>query len=275
MEPDRYHLAVDAATSKPGPGIHWEFLFRKALRTLQVNFPFAQDLRFSIQRAHRALTDTVCEPDFDALRLIPWLDNGIAIDIGANRGDTVQAIRMRTHNMKVMAFEPNPLVYSKLHRMYKHIPDVKLFNFGLGDKDDIMALHIPFYRNFMFDGLASFLPEAALGWLEGRMFFYDERHLSSRKIDCCITKLDCFGIDPVFIKIDVQGFESQVLKGGIETLQRSRPVVLIETPTREARVLMRSLNFNPYRFSNGVLKPGFGDLNTFYIAEEKARDLAG
>jgi FkbM family methyltransferase len=223
---------------------------------------------------YRRATDAVCEPDFDALRLIPGLDNTVAVDVGANRGDTIQAIQMRTKNVKVMAFEPNPLVFSRLSKVYKGDSAVTLFNFGLADKDEIIHLNIPFYKKFMFDGLASFIPDAALGWLKTRIFFYNEKHLSLRQIECCLTRLDRFEIKPSFIKIDVQGFEYQVLLGAKETLRECRPIVLIETPTAEARQFMQDQDYLPYYFRKNKLHPGFGELNTFYIPSEKVDGIA-
>src|SRR5688572_25594618 len=177
MQSDRYHLAAGHATAALPQTIDWEFLFKKVFRTVQVHVPFLQDFRFSFQRYVRQVTDVAVEPDFDALRLMRGMDNALAIDVGANRGDTIQAIKMRTHNTKVMAFEPNPLVFSRLHKIYRNRTDVKLFNFGLSNQDAIFTLHIPFYKRFMFDGLASFEEKAALGWLRGGIFFYREEDL--------------------------------------------------------------------------------------------------
>lgn len=253
--------------------VQQESTLRKLFRTLQVNVPLLQDFRFALQRAFRKFSNTVNEPDFDALRLLPWLNNSTVVDIGANRGDTIQSIKMRTSSANVLAFEPNPLIYSRLRRLFKHDPAVKLFNFGLGAREEILPLNVPIYKNFVFDGLASFVPEAALKWLEERIYFYDEKYLKLRRIECCITTLDKFEIQPSFIKIDVQGFEHQVLTGARETLSTSRPIVLVETPDWDTRSLMRRDGFSPYRYATGKLLPGLGRLNTFFIPREKESDV--
>jgi FkbM family methyltransferase len=246
---------------------------RKALRTLQVHVPFLQDLRYAFQRYVRRVTDTPAEPDFDALPLLPGINDGLAIDVGANRGDTIQAIKMRTTNTRIMAFEPNPLIFSRLHRLYKGLRDVKLFNFGLSNQDEIAPLNVPFYKEFMFDGLASFDIKAALGWLKGRVFFYNEKYLRLKQIDCCLTRLDRFEVNPSFIKIDVQGFEDRVLGGAVETIERSRPIILIETPSANVIRLTKKLRYVPYRYAQKRLQTGFGDLNTFFIPTEKTNSI--
>jgi FkbM family methyltransferase len=272
MQTERYQLTTAGASATLNR-IQWNDLVKKIFRTLQIYVPFLHDLRFAIQRFVRALTDTTTESDFDALKLIPGMDNGLAIDIGANRGDTIQAIKMRTTNTRVMAFEPNPLIFSRLNRIFKNRKDVKLFNFGLGSKDEIAALNVPFYKDFMFDGLASFDIAAALGWLRGRIFFYNEKHLRLRQIDCCLTRLDRFEVNPTFIKIDVQGFEDRVLAGASETIHRCRPVVLIETPSGEVVRYMKKINYQPFRYNQKKLQEGLGALNTFFIPAEKVSTI--
>lgn len=47
--------------------------------------------------------------------------------------------------------------------------------------------------------------------------------------DVQVKRLDDFGIADVdFIKIDVEGHELEVLKGGAATIERYRPVLLME-----------------------------------------------
>lgn len=66
--------------------------------------------------------------------------------------------------------------------------------------------------------------------------------------------LDHFNLDRVdFIKIDVEGYELEVIKGGFETFKRNNPVVIVEQKARyvvpeqgahaAVRFLMRGLNY--------------------------------
>jgi hypothetical protein len=44
-----------------------------------------------------------------------------------------------------------------------------------------------------------------------------------------LVRLDDCGLQPDFIKIDVQGLEYRVLAGGLETIRKYRPVIMAET----------------------------------------------
>lgn len=66
--------------------------------------------------------------------------------------------------------------------------------------------------------------------------------------------LDQFNLNDVdFVKIDVEGFELEVVKGGYETLKRNNPVIIVEQKARyvvpeqgphaAVRFLMRELNY--------------------------------
>lgn len=47
--------------------------------------------------------------------------------------------------------------------------------------------------------------------------------------DIPIETLDSFGFDDVdFLKVDCEGFEENVIRGGLETIRHSRPVVCVE-----------------------------------------------
>lgn len=57
-----------------------------------------------------------------------------------------------------------------------------------------------------------------------------------------IRTLDSFDLDNVdFIKIDVEGFETNVIKGALETIRRCRPVILFECKDHGSRYGFRNI----------------------------------
>lgn len=242
----------------------------KFFRTIQVNFPALQDLKFQVIRSIRLSLRLPAEADFKALRYIQGIDRMMFVDIGANRGDTILSIRLYAENAHIKAFEPNPLVFEKTKNLLKNDDNVELINSGLGDQSGTFNLFIPFYKKFMFDGLASFVEAEAYNWLKTRIFFFDEKYLKLKNITCSIRTLDSYSFAPDFIKMDVQGYELNVLIGARITLEKFKPILLIETPTKEVDEYLKKIDYSPFSYDpKEGLKTGLGRLNTFYFHASK------
>ncbi len=240
----------------------------KFFRSIQVHFPFAQDLKFSVQRTIRSVMDRTHEKEFELVTLFSNPKNNVFIDIGANRGDAIQSILMRQPDSKVFAFEPNGYLASKLNRLYGNDDRVKIFNYGLGDVSSQFDLYVPFYNQYMFDGLASFKEQNARDWLRNRLYGYSEKKLDVKKVRCQVKRLDEFGLSPCFIKIDVQGFEYEVLRGGEETIRKARPVILMESPAHRELDFLYALEYQPFILRGDTLRSGTKNYNVFFIPEE-------
>ncbi|MGB8192207.1 MAG: FkbM family methyltransferase [Chitinophagaceae bacterium] len=242
---------------------------KKLFRSVQVYFPFLQDLRFSTQMRLNRMLGKPHEYDFGLLKRLP--DNGemVFVDIGTNRGEAIQSMLTMKKNCSVVGFEPNPIVFAKTASIYKNSKQVKLHNCGLGKEKGAFTLYLPFFRNFMFDGLASFNRSEASDWLKGRIFGYSDKSMHIKELNCEVKRLDDFNLSPYFIKIDVQGFEYDVLQGGRETLQKYHPVLLIETPSDQVTGLLEDLGYKAYYYHNDKLAPGRGALNTYYFHDDK------
>src|SRR6202030_3324313 len=116
-------------------------------------------------------------------------------------------------------------------------------DFGLSDRTGEMLLYVPYYKRWMFDGLASFDREEAAGWLQGRVFFYRPRHVSLREVKCKVRRLDDLELRPFFMKLDVQGHELNVIRGAENTIERSQPILLIEAPEEELVNYLRWIGY--------------------------------
>jgi FkbM family methyltransferase len=79
-----------------------------------------------------------------------------------------------------------------------------------------------------------------------------------------IKKLDDYGFtDVTMIKIDVEGFESDVIEGARETIEREKPLLLVEieqrhlgaTPIERVFERLESFGYRGSFFSNGQVRP--------------------
>jgi FkbM family methyltransferase len=247
----------------------------KMFRSIQVYFPFLQDYRFKFERNIRKVLNKTHEPDFEIISRLPREENNLFLDIGANRGASVQSILMRRPDANVIAFEPNSLLTRKLNDLYADDTRVQIHNCGLGSELSVFDLYVPFYNDYMFDGLASFKEEEASHWLETRLYGYQSDKLCVKKIPCSVKRLDDFSLNPYFIKIDVQGFEYEVIMGGRETIKRSKPILLIETPDRKQVEFLSALGYSEFVCREGKLYPGTAGVNVYFIPERFMTGIEG
>lgn len=139
----------------------------------------------------------------------------IVADIGANIGPT--ALLFSSLAQKVSAFEPSPSTnrFLEANLARAGVTNVDAVNLGLGQKAEARTL--TFAANFRAGGYVSEKIRPDKGCVTGEI---------------CIGTLDRYFGDrevvPSFMKIDVEGFEANVIKGGALLLARSRPVVVME-----------------------------------------------
>jgi len=243
---------------------------RKLLRTLQVYFPYLVEFKFALMRLFRNRLGIPFESVFRAVSLFPDIDEALFLDVGANRGQSADAILMMRKNVQLQLFEPNQFLCERLRSLFGDNRGIVINNFGLGDKTAESILYVPFYRKWMFDGLASFNEEDARNWLKGRIFFYNDNLIVLQKLKCQVKRLDELNLLPFFIKLDVQGYEYQVLKGGEQTIRRCEPILLVESPDERIVNYLSAFGYQSFDFKKGKFFSGvFGSPDTFFMTKNK------
>lgn len=145
----------------------------------------------------------------------------LAIDIGANFG--LWAKDLSSKFMKTICFEPNPKCIPCLKKNVD-LSNTIIQQVALGDKKEIKQLFSPKAL-----GTSSFINSTRVGWTDTGEKIWGPFDESVEKIDTEVKKLDDFFLTNIdYIKIDVQGFEEQVLKGAYNTLQNNKPVLCVE-----------------------------------------------
>ena len=220
---------AENAGGQPPVGLpHMRLTPGNVIRALQSRFPWLLEAKAATQRTVRRVLRQPFEPEFRLLGRIE-LGAGVILDIGANRGQSIDAIRLFQPTARIEAFEPNGFLADQLARRHASDRALQLNRFGLGDVPARAPLHVPYYCGFMYDGLASFDRAEAAGWIGPHsMAWFDARRLETREVVCEVRMLDELSLEPSFVKMDVQGFEPHVLEGGARTLRRHKPLILME-----------------------------------------------
>jgi len=152
------------------------------------------------------------------------------LDIGANIGVTTAYARRKRPDLKVVAFEPLPFNLAAAKRLCSilHIQNVDFHEVALGDSTGIAEMIVPTLDQ---------LPAPAQSHVVHDRFSYpswlDERGERLRVPLAMIDSLELPQVDG--IKLDVENFEWQVLRGAIHLLKRDHPVIYCElwdTPNR-------------------------------------------
>ncbi len=152
------------------------------------------------------------------LKLVPLLvDPGrAALDIGANRG--IWAHEMARFSRAVLAFEPNPKLFTVLQRAARK--PVLCRREALSDAPGEAELLIP-GRDGRFSNQGASLNPDKVG---------DADHM---RVTVRTARLDDLDPPPVgFMKIDVEGHERAVLEGARGVIARDKPAMIIELEER-------------------------------------------
>ena len=129
-------------------------------------------------------------------------EGDLVFDIGANEGGkTDELLKL---GARVICVEPQPDCANILRKKYQNNPNVKVIEKGLADREGCMKLSIC--------SSANTLSTFSENWKKGRFSQYQW----NKTIDVEVTTLDrlieIYGF-PKYCKIDVEGFEFEVIRG--------------------------------------------------------------
>ncbi|MDB5373157.1 MAG: Methyltransferase, FkbM family [Belnapia sp.] len=147
---------------------------------------------------------------------------GTLLDIGAHDGGFTLPLAALPAS-RVLAFEPLPASFARLRAAVGEAANVTLRQEALGDATGTVVLSVP-----VVDGLAN------EQWASiAKTYAGHGPRVAEQRFAVPLRRLDEFALtDLTGVKLDAEGAEYEVLRGGRETLLRCRPVLSIEIEER-------------------------------------------
>jgi FkbM family methyltransferase len=212
---------------------------------------------------------------------------GLFLDVGANIGQSAVSFRIYNRSFDILSLEPNPLLEPELRFVKRLLGSRFQYRMvGAGERDETRPIYVPRVQGVPLPQEASFVREqlsrdpafpTRLREATGR----SDRPVEVREVPLSLLRIDGLGLKPEAVKLDVQGFELEALRGMSETLAAARPVIMIENggAMNEVRELLQSLGYSEPRACRGQclapLDAQHPPLNLFFVPDEKAPEWTG
>jgi FkbM family methyltransferase len=191
------------------------------------------------------------------LRAIPG--SGVFWDVGANIGSFTWYCASTRNDFEIVSFEPDRKNLECLSRTSRawNLPLHKVIPFAVAEKTGQAV--------FLVDDVTG-----TTGTLEESSETFNQLHYGRRprqsKVDT--ISLDDFSLrgnsPPTIIKIDVEGAELRVFEGGLDVIDRHRPVLFFETFRYRDEVLTLLGKFG-YEFYDSDRRQNFTTTTTNFV----------
>lgn len=160
-------------------------------------------------------------------------DNKLIFDVGANKGNKANAFAKMGYD--VVCFEPERKSLETLNYRFKNSDKIRIVNKGVSDSEKELTLHVHDYRsgyNTLSDKWVDVLNDDGENRWQKKMDIVDEYTVQTITLDQLIRE---FGV-PLYVKIDVEGHEQEVVKGLTQkvpylTFEANLPEFIEETVT--------------------------------------------
>lgn len=206
---------------KSGDQERRQFFVKKSLESIGIGFRTGDPLQAEEWFIESVLTDIFCDSKAP-----------VFFDIGANVGEYSSRLASNLSHSRIYSFEPNPMTFQALKENLFGFKNVEIFNSALSDKEESMLLFS--YNLNQTSGHAS-LDKRVFSELYHRDDLV-EFQVRSVTLDEFSKEQDLHRID--FIKIDTEGHELEVLRGGLRLLEEKR-ISIIQFEFNEMNIIKR------------------------------------
>ncbi len=172
--------------------------------------------------------------------------DGLFLDVGANDGISAIGFRHVHSDYRILSIEPNLCHEAHLKSLKRRINRFEYLLMGAGRQRLEMTLYIPVFNSVPIYTAASLKKDYALRTMHEQHVTDGDKNIVIVEHRVDILPLDELNLNPDIVKIDTEGYDYEVLLGMKATIERCRPVILVEY-SLEAYPLLKDF-FDMYHY---------------------------
>lgn len=194
-------------------------------------------------------------------RIVGRLDEPLVLDIGANDGGYARELRAAGFPGRILSFEPLQGPFGRLAVHAAHDRNWRVINCALGASPGRVTMNVS-ENGGASSSVLGILPTTTRA--EPRARYVAAEQVEVRRLDGCAL-WEGAGRSSLFLKVDVQGYEREVLKGSVDLFERGMVAGI------QLELAMVPLYANSWSFHDGIewlmsegfrivrIVPGFSD----------------
>jgi FkbM family methyltransferase len=190
---------------------------------------------------------------------------GAILDIGANIGIMTVSLGKKFKSSPLYSFEPMPDNLRALKRVIKHykLKNITIAEMALGNENGELNIVMPVINNVKMQGLTHIVdPQRYQSISEGITVNVPVKRLDDIEM---LNNLSLISA----IKIDVENYEYEVLRGGRDLLTKHKPIIYCELWAGERRTqtisYLTELGYKTEIFDGKKFVPYIGQESTNFI----------
>jgi FkbM family methyltransferase len=188
---------------------------------------------------------------------------GLILDVGANSGISALGFRAIGLPYRILSIEANRYHEPALARVKKRIAGFDYKILGAGQTESHITLYTPVYHGIPIHTMSSGNPDFPKQNVARDFSERIQRAMRYEEQRVLVVPLDSLNVAPSIIKLDVEGFDYQVMLGLTRTIEAHRPHLFLEYTPGEMKGAVEFLTERDYR------------LFTYSVADDKFEPFMG
>ncbi len=213
----------------------------------------------------------IFEEDFKILKKIYGNKKINIIDVGASDGIATNFFLKNLNVNHIFCYEPHLFFIKKLKKLKKKYSKIKIFHYGISSVNEDIFVYVPFIKFFKlnlylltytFYDHKELSNQLKLDFVNNKKIIIKKIKLRLRKFKTLKSKID-------LIKIDVNGYESEVIKSLKMQIIKDKPLLVVENNSKLKKITqyLEKLSYQKYfcKNNNLIKHKNQNVLDIFYI----------